>query len=485
MNLTDDLGRQAEEQPDALAAIHGDIRLSYRMLDGAVWRAAASLRTQGVAPGTVVGLTLASPLAHLVVALALARMGAVQIALAPTDPPEERRERARVAGVSVLVGDLPDAAAAGLPVLPAEEAWLVPGEVPEMAGLRSDDGSLAWLVCHSSGTTGRPKMFAISHAQELARRRREPPDSAPRREDVVLTPSPPDFAVAKRYLFMALAHGGTCVLARLPSAETFARLCDGHAVSWAFAVPTFLARLAAAFPNADGPRFPGLRVLRTAGSTVDDALRRLVLERISAGLAVVYASNEAATMAVAEPQEVARLPGTVGRVVPGLRWEIVDEADRPVPAGTPGRFRVRGPGVVIRYLGDADQTRSLKDGWYYPGDLLSADAQGLLTFHSRDDDMMILDGINIFPAEIERVLLEHPAVAEAAAFPLRRPHRDVPMAAVVLHRPAGEAELSAFARARLGVRTPRRIFVVPALPRNAMGKVLRRELSAGLRGDRG
>jgi len=118
----------------------------------------------------------------------------------------------------------------------------------------------------------------------------------------------------------------------------------------------------------------------------------------------------------------------------------------------------------------------------YPGDLgvLTDDEQ--LIFKGRADDMMLFDGINIYPAEIEAVLAAHEAVGEAAAFPLKSEvHQDIPVAAVTLRAPVTEGELLAFCRARLGARTPQRIVAVEEFPRSPAGKILKRELPNVLR----
>jgi len=146
-----------------------------------------------------------------------------------------------------------------------------------------------------------------------------------------------------------------------------------------------------------------------------------------------------------------------------------------------GEIRLRAPGMATSYVGDAVATaRHFREGWFVPGDLASFDRERRLIIHGRADDMMILNGINIFPVEIERVLETHPAVAAAAAFPLASPvHGQIPMAAVELREGAASsaAELLAWVRRELGVRAPRRIEVVPAMPRNAQGKILKRELA--------
>ena len=145
-------------------------------------------------------------------------------------------------------------------------------------------------------------------------------------------------------------------------------------------------------------------------------------------------------------------------------------------------MRVRSECMTREYHRDPVATaRHFKDGWFYPRDLASLSPGGALCLHGRADDMMNLNGIKIFPSEIERVLEAHPAVKAAAAFSRSSAALgDIPIAAVELHASVaiGAEELMACARERLGVRAPRKIIVLDALPRNAAGKVLKRELAS-------
>jgi acyl-CoA synthetase (AMP-forming)/AMP-acid ligase II len=140
--------------------------------------------------------------------------------------------------------------------------------------------------------------------------------------------------------------------------------------------------------------------------------------------------------------------------------------------------RVRGEGVIKAYLDNPEATaRHMRGGWFHPGDLASFTARGALVLQGRTDDMMIFDGLNIYPAEIERALLQHPAVAEAAAFPVRsKVHQDRPAAAVVLRHPAPERDIKAWCRERIGSAAPHLVLILAGLPRNAGGKVVKREL---------
>jgi long-chain acyl-CoA synthetase len=131
---------------------------------------------------------------------------------------------------------------------------------------------------------------------------------------------------------------------------------------------------------------------------------------------------------------------------------------------------------------DETASSAFRDGWFYPRDLLSSTKDGPLIFHGRVDDMMILNGINIFPTAIEDALESHPDVLEVVAYPIKsRIHGEIPVAAVVLKECAEKRDVSHLidhCRQILGIRAPRQIFVVDRIPRNSAGKPLRRELAA-------
>ena len=148
--------------------------------------------------------------------------------------------------------------------------------------------------------------------------------------------------------------------------------------------------------------------------------------------------------------------------------------------GESGEILVHTPGMASGYLGDPELTAMrFRDGWFWTGDMGHMSADGALVVEGRRDDMMILNGINIFPAEIEETLERHSDVRAAAAAAIRsETHGDIPVAVVELQEGSGTtvAELLAFARQRLALRAPRRIAVVDAIPRNSQGKALRHKV---------
>jgi acyl-CoA synthetase (AMP-forming)/AMP-acid ligase II len=292
------------------------------------------------------------------------------------------------------------------------------------------------------------------------------------------------FWVARFRALACLDAGATLVLEELPPGEAMPGRIAALGITHLSGTPGHLhALVAAAAGTREGQlALPGIERLRASSAMVPEALRRAVRQRLTPHLHVNYGSNEAGPIAGGGPEALAAHPDSVGQPLPGIELELVDAAGRPVPQGAIGEVRLRGAGVAAGYVGNAAATRrAFRDGWFHPGDLAVRQADGTLVLKGRADDAMNWDGVLVLPADIERALLEHPAVADAAAFPLVSARfQHVPAAAVVLRGPATAAELQGFCRQALGAKAPPVIEVLPALPRNAAGKLLRREMAASL-----
>jgi fatty-acyl-CoA synthase len=215
----------------------------------------------------------------------------------------------------------------------------------------------------------------------------------------------------------------------------------------------------------------------TTGSTL---VPQMLVDAITArGVPVlqVYGATETCPIAVYTRlgSDLSK-PGSTG--LPGLLCEarVVEEAGHEVPAGVFGEVVVRGPNALIEYWGNAAATaEALREGWFWTGDIASRDVDGYFFIHDRKKNMIVSGGENIYPAEIERVLLEHPAVTEAAVVGVPDPRwQEVPVAFVVVRRnaPPTADELRAYLLEQLArFKVPREITFVTELPRNALGKV--------------
>ena len=279
--------------------------------------------------------------------------------------------------------------------------------------------------------------------------------------------------------------GASCELHRsFNAALAYERLCSGE-FSMFFGVPTLYTRLideARATLHASRPAPPNLRLYVSGSAALspqtfhefETLFGQKILER--------YGMTET-VMNLTNPYEGERRPGTVGQPFPNQEARIVDVHTRqPVPSDTVGEIEVRGPHVFAGYLNRPDATAEsfTADGWFKTGDLGTVSADGYFTITGRAKELIITGGYNVYPREVEEVLLHCPGVAEAAVFGLPdREYGECVCAAIVrTDETLTEETLIAFCKDQLAsYKKPRRVFWVDALPRNAMGKVQKQVLA--------
>ncbi len=480
-NITDPIFDWAQRMPYAAAIIEGNELVHYGRLCIAVRRAAQQFRDAGIRPGDTVGVSIRGTGAlHMVTSLALARIGAAQVTLSPNEPVAARLALAQSLGVKAVASDDEDDRLGGIPHLSAESEWLsVDHPDPVPADMRITGGDNTWIVVQSSGTTAAPKNIGNSHRFHRMVAERFDPVFAVMPGERVMSLSGFRFRIGISRALHCLSRGGTFVIA--PVNFTPAQLLqwiDVCHVTYLSCVPLHLHALLEG-ANDDFPRLPGIRILRCSGAPLSVAVLQSIRKRIAPNLYVDYGANEAGGIAAASPAMLDRFPESTGLPLPGVELEIVGNDRRPVPAGTVGHVRVRGAGIGLSVLLDGadEKPTTLADGWFYPGDTALLNQEGMLFLKGRSDEVMNFDGILIGPLEIEAVLSRHPAVAEAAAFALPSPqHQDVPAVAVVLKMPIPMEDLHRYCAEHLGIRAPREYFVMNAIPKSGIGKVLRRRL---------
>ncbi|MCL4745071.1 MAG: acyl--CoA ligase [Burkholderiaceae bacterium] len=479
-NISDILTDGANRAPESTALLHGGATLSYRDLDAQVWSAAAWLLRQGVARGEVVASSCRSELNSFVIVMALARIGASALTLSLIEPRTLRVATARRCAARRLVTDLPEVDDAGIePMLIAPGQFAGGAPAPE-PGARDDDPAAPWLVIFGSGSTGTPKRIDLSHRVSFERSEKYVRALGLSSSDRGLCAAQYDFAATKQRFIEVLSAGGSMAFWDRDHRDLI-EACGEDGITVLNANVIYLERILARLAPDASNVLAGLRVLRVSASTVSPTLRERVVRQLTPKLYVAYGTNESGIISLADPREAIECPQGVGKVVEGVSFELVDPQGRAVPVNTVGVVRVKGPGIIDRYVGDeVASARAFREGWFYPGDLAALTGSGSILFRGRADQMMILDGINIYPAEIEQAMLEHPSIADAAAVPMNSvAHQDIPVCAVALREGArvNGDELIAFARERLGVRSPWHVVIVARIPRNtAQGKLQRGEL---------
>ena len=445
MNLADQLRLNAEQRGEQDALVTDQGATSYRQLLGQVEDEIARLKSAGVGPGKVVGLTIADEVRHLVTALALLCLETYHVTLATFDTDETRADLQGRCAVDTVV-DLQR-------IVPVART-----DIPAPAG--------GGLYLRTSGTTGRPSIVAVSLDQLVAQARTNRGYDRHR----LLCLASVEHNNAKRHRLYTLLNGGTNIL-RAPRDTRLVEFCQRFDVTCLDIAPIHAAGLVA---TVEGRPLDSVMV-RVSGALVPPALRAGLAARVTRQVSVRYGATECGTITVTEDDTPSGK--TVGHPVAGASLEIVDPEGHPLPSGETGEIRVRTSGAASAYHGDPELTAlRFHDGWFRTGDVGYLGDDGALFVEGRRDDMMILNGINIFPAEIEETLERHGAVRSAAAAAIRSgTHGDIPVAVVELHDGSGAtgAELLDFARQHLALRAPRRIVIVPEIPRNAQGKVVR------------
>jgi acyl-CoA synthetase (AMP-forming)/AMP-acid ligase II len=276
-----------------------------------------------------------------------------------------------------------------------------------------------------------------------------------------------------------LSTGGTVYLPRFrPS--TFWADTARHQVTWYTAVPTIHARLLTRARELPGVRDHRLRFVRSCSAPLPTALWRSYEETVGVPLVEAYGMTEAAHQMASNPLPPReRRPGTVGL---GTGTEVValDDDWRPVRAGEEGEVAVRGPSVVSEYLDNPSATAAaFRDGWFRTGDVGKLSDDGYLSLVGRLKELINRAGEKISPYEVEDVLLTHPAVAEAAAYPVPdETYGEQVGVVIVLRGEATPRELTSYCAERLAAfKRPVKVTILPEIPKGPTGKIQRRNLS--------
>ena len=344
------------------------------------------------------------------------------------------------------------------------------------------------LLSLSSGTTGIPKGPIISHNQMFARFMIYFMTLGFNERSRFLCASPLYFGGSRGYTMCALYCGATVVLFPQPfTATDLIASTVRERASHLFLVPTVLRRLLD-IPGgtADAPLLGKLDCLLSTGGALHPEERAELLDRVCPGYLNFYGSTEGGGCTALLPDDPPAAASSVGRPVFSARLEIVDDNDARLSAGEVGHIRFRHPGTATAYHNDPVQSReAFRDGWYYPGDLGWTDEAGYLFLAGRAKDMIIRGGINVYPAEIEHVLMLHDDVGEAAV--IGRPSKEYGeeiavfvVSATTAGAPNTNTLRSHCTQNLAPYKVPREFYIVDELPKSGVGKVLKTELRARL-----
>lgn len=491
------LDRREQLTPEkiGLVDLESGARLTYRALNLRARALAAWLTEEyGVRQGDRVAMLAANAPEYLDAFFACALLGAILVPLNWRLTPRElavvlgdcapclllhdaeHRQRAATAAEQVF---------GALPTLRLVPTWAFPGARPELAArvapFQTADGEEPALILYTSGTTGVPKGAMLSHRMITWNAINTQVSWGLWDTDVTPTFAPFFHAGGLNVLTTPLYHcGGTVVLLRSAEPGAVLRAIAAERCTIVFAVPTVFQTMMEhdEFASTD---FSSVRVCVTGGSSCPMPVIQRYADRglvCRQGYGLTEVGVNCFSLA---PEDALRKAGSVGRPVFHSRARIVDDEGREVDPGMVGELALAGPHVCSGYWGRPDATaEAYRSGWWHTGDLVRRDEDGYYFIVGRRKDLYISGGENVYPAEVEGVLATHPAIADVAVIGEPDPKwGEVGMAVVVPRSPGSltATEVLAFCDGKLArYKIPRRVVFAEALPRNAMGKVIKTEL---------
>jgi acyl-coenzyme A synthetase/AMP-(fatty) acid ligase len=449
-----------------------DALISYGRLARQMHNVSRTALRLGLARGNIAAVFVNDPILHTAIILGLTRLGVITLSGRSPNLPKELP-------VDALITDsfFPYQASR---VIRADPTWIEGDGTPladhQVARAKPDD------ICRivlTSGTTGDSKGVAITHRMLWDRIARHNIVFGPRLPQCSRTFCDMGFATSLGYQFLiyTLWRGGTLYLTGTHM-DDIARAFETYGVQNVVTSPAGLAVYLRYFEERPAQRC-NLEMILTAGSLLSTALATRTRRRLCSNVMTAYGATETSMIAGAPAGALGDIPGAVGHVMPDQRVEIVDNAGQVVPPGTEGVVRVSGPYNIKGYIGDPEESATTFRGdWFYPGDLGRLTPDLLLMVSGREKTVMNLGGDKIKPELVEEVLKAFPGLEEAGVFSVTNDLGIEEIWSLVVARaPWDERTLRTHCEDKLPVNfVPRRFIAVEALPKNAMGKIERRDL---------
>ncbi|WP_431026923.1 long-chain-fatty-acid--CoA ligase [Lysinibacillus sp. LZ02] len=489
LNLNELLVNSAATFPERKAIIYGDERITYRKLEEQVAHFAAILSSKGIQKGDRVALVLGNCPEFVISYYGILRLGAVVVPLNPIYTESEllyileNSQSKMVVADSALEKTLANIQktlhSLECSIYTHEWAYLQSINIAPQTPLPVNEHDLA-VILYTSGTTGKPKGAMLSHKNMLS-------NAASTRE--VVNMSEEDIIVAVLPIFHVfcmticmntpIAAGATMlIIPKFVPNEVVQAIAKEKATIFT-GVPTmynFLLQL----PDEYVQLFSSIRVCFSGGASLPLEVLEKFEAKYNVAIAEGFGLSECAPVTSLNPINGKRKPGSAGIDYPGVTNKVVDVEGNEVPRGEIGELIVKGPNVMLGYLGMPEETAAtIKDGWLYTGDLAKMDEEGYIFIVDRKKDMVLTGGYNVYPREVEEVLYEHPDILEAAVIGVPHPEFGESVKAFIVSKSPllNEEDVIQFCRHKLAkYKVPREIEFLDELPKNTTGKILRRSL---------
>lgn len=503
ITIADGLRHSARNTPNKVALVQEEYRATFTELDRRSSRVANAMIGLGLSKGDHVAAYLPNVAEYAEIVFGLAKAGVVPAAISARAKPAEAAKIMTDAGVRAIFtsAELIDQADAAMDEtgasIPASHRVKVRGKAA--AGwtdyedfIKSASETDPWIpvgeedlfsLPYTAGTTGEPKGVMLSHRSRALLMPVMSLEYGYRPTNVSLATAPMHHGAGLAWALCPIFIGATTVLMRQFDPELLLRLIAEHHVTDFFGVPTmFHAVLALPDKTRSSYDTKSVEVIVSNAAPLPQATKGRIIEFWpNAGLHETYGSTEGAIVTNLRPPDQLSKESCVGLPFFFTEVRLVDDQGKGIGAGDVGELFSRSPFLFSGYYNKEQQTsESLSDGFFSAGDLARRDEEGYIYIVDRKKDMIISGGVNIYPRETEEVLHQHPAVMEAAGIGVPDDYWGEAMKAVVVLRPgqvAAEEELIAWCKDRLSdYKVPKSVDFIDELPRNAAGKILKRQL---------
>jgi len=483
--------KTAQQHAERPAIVTPEKTVTYSELDRMSDAVAATLIERGVQSGDHIALYCINSAEFVAIYLGIQKAGATVVPINLLLNPETAAWILNDAEVKMLFYSDPlapavDAIKPSLPnikdfiCIEQEFPALLQSEIGNRKSPISSD-SVA-VIIYTSGTTGRPKGAMLTHRNLVF-------DALSAGEALKMRPEGERFLVvlpmfhafaSMAGMLIPLLHGSSLVpLPKFDPALTAETIGATDATIF-LGVPS-MYNLLLRLPGKHTEQLQKLRFCVSGGAAMPAEIMKRFEERFGVFIIEGDGPTECAPVTCFNPVEGERKPQSVGLPIPGVQMKIMDENGKEVPTGEPGEICVRGPNVMKDYWKQPEETaKSFFGDWFRTGDIGSEDKDGYFYIVDRIKDMVIVNGMNVYPRMVEEVLYRHEAVREAAVIgEPSRLHGEVPIAYISLQegKDTSEKEIRAFCFEHLGKHeVPKKVHIIDDLPKNAAGKIVKREL---------
>lgn len=490
-NIAQWVADHAEDLADRPSIKQGDVVLSFAALNTASARMATLLKQHDVSPGDRVAIIIPNVVYFPIVYYAILRIGAVVVPMNPLLKAGEVAYAFKDAGakVSVTFAPFADASTKAAEQTGTDVIVVTPGDFDaQLAALepstevvlaRPEDTA---VILYTSGTTGQPKGAELTHHNLSSNVKTNIETLMPSGPGDVLFGGLPLFHVFGQTCGLNTAvYGGSC-LSLLPKfdAEEALRIVTEDAISIFLGVPTMYVGL---LNVADSDRFDvsKLKLCASGGASLPVEVLHGIEKKYKVTVLEGYGLSETSPVASFNRPDRPTKPGTIGLPIRGCEMKVVNLDDNEVPDGEIGEIVIRGENIMKGYWGRPDATaEAIRNGWFHSGDLATRDSDGFFTIVDRKKDMIIRNGFNVYPREVEEVIYTHPDVVEAAVLGIPHPEHGEEIAALVTLRPGAtvtEDELRAWIKEQIAAYKYPRVVRFGELPKGPTGKILKREIT--------